>query len=230
MVTSWVIGSAIRELRERASMTQAELACRVGVSDKAVSKWETGRGYPDITLIESLARELGVSTAELLAGAAVNNTNVSANMLRSALYVCPVCGNVVVATGDAHVSCHGITLPSLAAEPAEQDHALEISIVEDELYVRCNHPMSKAHHLTFLAAASPDRVQIVRLYPEGPAEARFMRAGVLDVYAYCNRDGLFAARVSARVGRNQQSSKHWIRSIGQNAVESAQNMHSSRQH
>lgn len=191
----WVTGRIIRELRERIGITQAVLADRIGVSDKAVSKWETGRGYPDITLVEPLASVLGVSTAELLSGCAVTNTNVSANMLRSRLYVCPVCGNVICAIGEAHVSCHGIALPPLDAEPADERHELSMEMVENELYVHCGHPMDKAHHLTLLAAVSPDRVQLVRLYPEGPAEARFRRAGVRDVYVYCNRDGLFGAQV-----------------------------------
>lgn len=193
MQHSWVIGRVIRDLRERAGMTQAELAGRLGVSDKAVSKWETGRGYPDISLVESLAAELGVSAAELLAGCAVTNTNTAANMLRSQLYACPVCGNVLVATGACHVSCHGVTLPPLEAEPAEGEHALELSMVEDELYVRSSHPMDKTHYASFLVAIGPDRVQLVRLYPEGSCEARFRRAGVRDVYLFCRRDGLFHA-------------------------------------
>lgn len=193
----WVIGSTIRELRERAAITQADLAKRLGVSDKAVSKWETGRGYPDITLLEPIAHALGISAAELLAGNAVTNTNVSANMLRSQLYVCPICGNVVFSVGNAHVSCHGITLPPLEAEPIDDEHRLAMSMVEGELYVQSEHAMRKAHHLTFLAAVSPDRVQLHRLYPEGAAEARFNRAGVRYVYFHCNRDGLYRASVKS---------------------------------
>lgn len=192
----WVIGSTIRDLRERMGMTQLQLAKKVAVSDKAVSKWETGRGYPDITLVEPLACALGVSTAELLSGSAVKNTNTCANMLRSHIYVCPVCGNAIVATGEAHVSCHGIALPPLEAEPMEEPHTAEASMIEGELYVRSEHPMEKRHHLSFMAAVSPDRVQLVRLYPEGAAEARFKRAGVRHVYLYCNRDGLFRMDVS----------------------------------
>ena len=201
----WVIGATIKQLRERRGLTQAELAAQLSVSDKAVSKWETGRGYPDITLVEPLAGVLGVSPAELLCGCAVTNTNVSANMLRSKLYVCPVCNNVLVSSGEAHVSCHGIALPALEAEPAEGTHALSVSMAEDELFVSCAHPMDKAHHLTFLVAVGPDRVQLVRLYPEGAAEARFRRAGVRDVYAFCNRDGLFRKNVPKIVSRRSQS-------------------------
>lgn len=205
----WVMGTTVKELRERRRMTQAELAQKLGVSDKAVSKWETGRGYPDITLLEPIARELGVSVAELLAGSAITNANVSANMLRSKFYSCPVCGNVVFAVGNTHVSCHGITLPPLEDEPANDSHELEVSMVEGELYVRSAHPMEKAHHLTFLAAISLDRVQLVHLYPEGPAEARFTRAGVRDVCLFCNRDGLFRINVAKALGPNRAKSPHF---------------------
>ena len=191
----YVTGAMIRRLREGRGMTQGELARIVDVGDKAVSRWECGRGYPDITLLEPLASALGVSVAELLAGADVSNANRSANVLRSKLYVCPMCGNVLFAMGEAVVSCCGIALPSLEAEPAEGEHAIDVELVEDELYVSLAHPMSKDHHVSFIAAASPDRVQIVKLYPEGDAAARFRRFGVRDVFAYCNRHGLFCMKV-----------------------------------
>ncbi len=191
----YLTGATIRDLRERHGMTQAQLAQQLSVSDKAVSKWETGAGYPDITLIEPIAHALHTSAAELLSGAAVHNDNVSANMLRSHFYVCPVCGNTVHAMGEAHLSCHGITLPPQSAEPVEAGHELHASCTGDELYVWSDHAMDKRHYLMFLAAVSPACVQIVRLYPEGPAAAHFRRSGVRDLYLYCNRDGLFATRL-----------------------------------
>lgn len=194
-MNSYVTGAMIRRLREEQGMTQADLAERIGVSDKAVSRWECGRGYPDITLLEPIAIALGVSVAELLAGSSVKNANRSSNMLRSKLYVCPICGNVLHAMGEAMVSCCGIALPPLESETAGDDHTIMVEFVEDELYVSVAHPMSKTHYLSFLAAVSPDRMQLVKLYPEGDAAARFRRAGVRDVYAYCNHHGLFSVRV-----------------------------------
>ena len=188
----YLTGATIKELREKQGLTQAQLAERLAVSDKTVSKWETGAGYPDITLLEPIAGALRVSVAELLAGAAVTNANVSANMLKSLFYVCPVCGNSIHAMGEAHVSCHGISLPPLSPEPVDDMHAMRATSVDDEIFVQVDHAMSKLHHIVFLAAVSPDRVQLVRLYPEGPAEAYFKRAGVSEIYAYCNRDGLFS--------------------------------------
>lgn len=191
----YITGATIKSLREKCGMTQSQLAECLCVSAKAVSKWETGAGYPDITLLEPLAAALRTSVAELLSGDAVQNANVSANMLRSRFYVCPVCGNSFHAMGEAHISCHGITLPPLGAEKPDDVHMLRASCTGDELFVEVDHAMDKLHHIVFLAAVSPDCVQIVRLYPEGSAEAHFMRSGVRDLYLYCNRDGLFSVRL-----------------------------------
>ena len=124
----------------------------------------------------------------------MSNANRSANVLRSKFYVCPMCGNALTAMGEAVVSCCGIALPPLEAEQAEGEHAIGIEFVEDELYVSLSHPMSKGHHMSFIAAVSPDRVQVVKLYPEGDAAARFKKTGVRDVLVYCNRHGLFRAK------------------------------------
>lgn len=88
----YVTGAVIKALREKRRMTQAELAEELCVSDKTVSKWETGRGFPDVSLLEPLGKALHISVAELLCGQAVVNTNRASNMLKSRFYVCPVCG------------------------------------------------------------------------------------------------------------------------------------------
>ncbi len=187
----YITGTAIRQLREQKKMTQSELATELGVSDKTVSKWETGKGYPDITLLEPIARALGVSIAELLSGNTVQNANVSANMMRSKFYVCPVCGNVIHSMGEAVICCHGIQLMPEEPEEADAGHELSIERIEDEYYVRINHEMSKSHYISFIAATSADTCELVKLYPEGPAEARFKIRGVKKLFYYCNRDGLY---------------------------------------
>lgn len=191
----YVTGTAIKALREKLGMTQAELAGRICVSDKAVSKWETGRGLPDITLIEPLARALRVSVPELLSGRAIVNANRASNLLRSQLYVCPVCGNVICAKGEAMISCCGVALPALEAEEADAAHAVRVEKIEDEYYVSAGHSMEKGHCLTFFAYVTGDRFEMKALYPEGPAEARFFRRGAGWLYWYCNRHGLFRQRI-----------------------------------
>ena len=61
-------GAFVAQLRKEQELTQKELADRLNVTDKAVSKWETGKGFPDLKLLEPLARELGVSLVELMQG------------------------------------------------------------------------------------------------------------------------------------------------------------------
>ena len=187
----YVTGAVIRRLRERKKMTQDELAERICVSGKAVSKWETGQGFPDISLLEPLAQALDISVIELLSGEDIRNTNRSCNIARGQFYVCPVCGNVIRSTGEAVISCCGITLPPLEAEEADGEHMIRVEIIEDEYYVTVAHPMTKEHYLSFLAAVSDAGVQFVKLYPEGTAEARFRINGIKYFYVFCNRHGLF---------------------------------------
>ena len=192
---NYVTGTVIRTLREKRRMTQAELAGLLNVSDKAVSKWETGRGLPDISLLAPLANALRISVPELLSGAPVENRNRASNLLRSSLYVCPVCGNVIHAKGDAVVCCCGVTLPALEAEEPDAAHAARVDIVEDEYYVTIPHEMTKTHYISFLAYVTADRFEMKALYPEGAAEARFFMRGAGWLYYYCNRDGLFRQRL-----------------------------------
>ena len=191
-MNQYVTGATIRALREQKGLTQAQLAERLFVSDKTVSKWENGKGYPDISLLEPLAAVFGVSVAELLSGSPVCNANVSANMLRSVFYMCPVCGNVIHCTGEAAVNCHGVQLLPMEAEAPDARHDIRIEIIEDEYFVHIDHPMEKSHYITFIAALSGDRLQLARLYPEGAAQARFKINGVRKILFCCNRDGLFA--------------------------------------
>lgn len=194
-MNQYVTGAMIKRLRERKGMTQQELAEALRVSDKAVSRWETGRGYPDISLIEPLSAALGVSVIELFSGENVTNANRSSNLLRTKLYVCPICGNVIQSVGEAVVSCCGIVLPPLEAEPEDDGHRLHIERVEDECYVTVAHEMSRRHHISFLAAVQDDGFELRKLYPEGNAEARFPIGRVKVLYAYCNRHGLFKAKL-----------------------------------
>ena len=194
-MNNYITGTAIRRLRETKGLTQAQLADQVGVSAKAVSKWETAKGLPDISLIEPLSRALGVSVLELMSGETVLNRNVSCNLLRSHIYVCPVCGNILHAAGEAVISCCGITLPPLEAEDMDDAHQISIGFIEDERFVTVRHPMTKQHYISFLAQVTADRFDLVKLYPEGGAEARFPIRGTGFLYLCCNRHGLMRKRL-----------------------------------
>ena len=194
-MNTYVTGGAIKSLRESRNLTQAELAEQLGVSSKTVSKWETAKGLPDITLLQPLAAALGVSVIELMNGQPIANHNVSGNMLRSKFYVCPICGNILHTTGTALISCCGITLPPLEAEDADDDHAVTAERVEDEYFVTVDHPMTKSHFISFIAHVNSDRLQMVKLYPEGNAETRLQLRGRGYLYYYCNRHGLFRKKM-----------------------------------
>ena len=193
-MNTYVTGVAIRQLREGRNMTQSELAEKIGVSSKTISKWETAKGLPDISLLQPLAQALGVSVIELMSGEPVVNRNVSGNMLRSKFYVCPICGNGIHAMGSALVSCCGITLPPLEAEEPDEDHGVSIEAVEDEHFITIHHPMTKEHFISFVAYVTSDRIQMVKLYPEGNAQTRLQLRGMGYLYYYCNRHGLFRIR------------------------------------
>ena len=187
-------GATIKALREKLGMTQTELADKLCVSDKAVSKWENGRGFPDVSLLEPISKALHISVPELLCGQTITNSNRGSNMLKSLFYVCPVCGNVIFARGDALISCCGIQLPALEADEPDEVHTLRTERIEDEIYVSVSHPMSKEHYLSFIAYMTPDGCEIRALYPEGNAEARFFYRGAGRLYTYCNQHGLYMYR------------------------------------
>jgi len=192
---NYVTGTTIKELREKQNLTQKQLADKLAVSDKTISKWETGKGLPDIGIITELALALGISLAELLAGEYAVNRNRAANMARLSFYVCPLCGNVIQAVGNGSYSCCGILLPELETEDADAMHTIRVGTVDHEYYVSLGHEMTKDHYISFFAYVTADGVQLIKLYPEQNAEARFTRRGHGYVYAYCNRHGLYKVRI-----------------------------------
>ena len=192
---TYVTGATIKQLREARNLTQSELAQNIGVSSKTISKWETAKGLPDISLLQPLAQALGISVIELMNGQHIINKNISANMLRCKIYVCPVCGNIIHCTGSTVLSCCGIILPPLEAEDADEDHSITIEKVEDEHFLTIHHPMTKAHFISFAAFVTSDRIQMVKFYPEGNAQTRLQLRGMGFLYYYCNRHGLFRKKI-----------------------------------
>lgn len=192
---TYITARTIKKLREEKGITQTVLAEKIGVSSKAISKWETSKGLPDISLLEPLSYALGVSVMELMSGDTVINKNQSSNMLFSKFYVCPVCGNVIHASGAAVISCCGIALPSLEAEDIDEEHTVSIMPVEDEKFITVKHPMSKSHFISFIAYVTSDKIHFIKLYPEGNAETRIQFRGRGYLYIYCNKHGLMKKKV-----------------------------------
>ena len=197
-MATYLTADTIKGLREQRGLTQRALAEAVGVTDKAVSKWESGRGLPDISLVEPLSAALGVSVAELLTGDVRQNANRAGNLMRCKFYVCPICGNVIHALGEGSFSCCGVQLVPCEAEDADGDHAIAVERIEDEWYVTLDHPMQKDHYISFIAYVTMDGVMRKKLYPEQEAAARFRMGASGIIYAYCNRHGLMRVRTPKR--------------------------------
>lgn len=194
-MNQYITGAMIRRLREEQGMTQLQLAEKLNVSDKSISKWENAHGYPDISLIEPLAAALGVSVIELLSGENVVNTNRQFNMLRGKFYVCPICGNVIFSMGESVVSCHGIRLYALEAEEPDEMHTAITEKVEDEYYITFPHEMSKGHYISFAAVVRDSGCEMVKLYPEGDAAVRFKISRARYLYYCCNRHGFYKVKL-----------------------------------
>ena len=86
-----------------------------------------------------------------------------------------------------------------AAEETDENHKIFIERVEDEYYVQIEHDMTKKHYISVVAALSADKIQMVKLYPEGNSEARFKMNGVKQIFFYCNRDGLFCININKAI-------------------------------
>ena len=186
----YVTGKTIRELREKRKLTQKELAEKINVSDKTVSKWETEKGLPDVAIIEELAGALGTSIAELLTGDLRENENAAGNMKKMHFYVCPVCGNVITAVGQGAFSCCGIMLYEAEPEKCDDSHRIQIETIDNEYHVVVDHPMDKKHYISFIAYVTSDGCQVKKLYPEQDISVRFRKNGHGIIYAYCNIHGM----------------------------------------
>ena len=105
-MNQYVTGTVIKELREKCKLTQAELATKLNVSDKTISKWETAKGYPDISLLEPIAKIFGISITELISGNA--EARIKINGVKKILFYCNRDGlfsiDVIKGIDDKHTS------------------------------------------------------------------------------------------------------------------------------
>lgn len=192
---SYVTGDTIKTLREKRKLTQREFAEMINVSDKTISKWETGKGLPDIGILDELAKALGVSIAELLTGDLRINENQSGNMKKVHFYVCPICGNIITAVGQGSFSCCGITLPNQEAELMDDNHLICVETVDHEYSVSIQHLMNKEHYISFIAYVTSSSIEIAKLYPEQDISIRFRKKGHGFLFAYCNKHGMFRKQI-----------------------------------
>lgn len=185
------IGEVILRLRKERGMTQKQLAQQLHITDKAVSKWERGLGCPDVSLLAKLSQVLGADLTALLSGTLPNDETAGGNMKKATYYVCPVCGGITMTTGQAELSCCGRKLAALAPQKAAENEKLHLEKVEDEWFITTSHPMTKDHHIAFVAFAAGDRVQLIRQYPEWDLQLRIPARGHGTLLWYCTEHGLF---------------------------------------
>lgn len=185
------VGNIIRELRTERGMTQKQLADKMNISDKTVSKWERGLGCPDVSLLSELSDLLEVDIGKLLSGNLSPNDFVGGNMKKTKYYVCPICQNISLCTGEAEVSCCGRKIDQQKMQKAEENEMLSVEVIEDDWYITVAHPMNKEHYISFVAFATGDRVQIIKQYPEWDMQLRIPKRGHGMLIWYCTRHGLF---------------------------------------
>ena len=185
------VGHLILRLRREKGYTQKDLADKMNISDRTISKWERGQGCPDISLLPELSSLLGVNIEHILEGELASNDFVGGNMKRSNYFVCPSCGNITLSTGNAAVSCCGRKLEALVPKKATDEEKLEVTQVEEDWFISSNHPMTKEHYISFIAFATGDQVQVIKQYPEWGLQTRIPKRKHGTLLWYCTQHGLF---------------------------------------
>ena len=184
-------GTFISELSKERGWTQLELAQKLNVTDKAVSKWERGAGCPDVSLLPELCRFLGVNLEDMLSGELDKNDIVGGNMKKTVFYVCPECGNIISATAEANISCCGKKTRMLEPKKAEDEEKLKVELIDNEYYISSDHEMTKQHYITFAALLTGDSLIMKKQYPEWDLQVRIPRTAHGKLVWYCNQHGLF---------------------------------------
>lgn len=185
------IGKLIQSLRKEQQLTQQQLADRMNISDKAISKWERGLGCPDVSLLPELSGIFGVNLEELLSGELNANDLVGGNMKKLQFYVCPNCGNLLTATAAAAVSCCGKTLKPLVPQKAEETEKLSVEVIENDYFITTDHEMTKEHYIAFVALLTGDSIMLRKQYPEWNMQTNIPCFAHGMLVWYCTRHGLF---------------------------------------
>lgn len=185
------IGNLICKLRKENGMTQLQLAEKMNISDKTVSKWERGLGCPDVSLLSDLSRIFGVDVERLLSGE-LNANNVQAdNMKKIKFYICPDCGNMITAMTDTAISCCGKKLNAVQPQKAIDGERLSVEIIENDYFISSEHEMVKEHYISFVALLTGDCIVLKKQYPEWGLQVRIPAFAHGKLIWYCNKHGLF---------------------------------------
>ena len=185
------IGELICRLRKEQGMTQLQLAEKLCVSDKAVSKWERGLGCPDVSLLTDLSDIFNIDLEQLLLGELNTNHGNSGNMKRAGFYICPICRNIITSMSDAVVSCCGKKPNKTTPVKASDDEKLSVEIVESDYFISSSHEMSREHYISFVALVTGNSIMMFRQYPEWKLQARIPMYSHGRLIWHCTKHGLF---------------------------------------
>lgn len=188
-------GKLIVDIRKEKGLTQRNIADRLGISPKTVSKWERGQGFPDVSLISDLCRIFQIDVTTFLDGKLPDAKKESGNLKNTKFFVCKKCGNVITSIGDADINCCGRKLTVQIPAKPDSEHTPDIGIIEDEFYITFSHPMTKQHYISFVSYVKYDRVLTLRLYPEQGGEVRLPRIYGGKMYYCCSQHGLFEMKI-----------------------------------
>ncbi|MGN0526727.1 MAG: helix-turn-helix domain-containing protein [Acutalibacteraceae bacterium] len=185
------IGNLIFKLRKEQNLTQLQLAEKMNISDKTVSKWERGLGCPDVSLLTDLSDIFGVDLEKLLSGEIKENNVLSGNMKNLKFYVCPVCNNLITAVAETDISCCGKKLKPIEPVKADDKHTVYVEIIENEYFISSNHEMTKEHYIPFVSLLTTDTITVRKTYPEWNLQMRIPKFSHGKLIWYCNKHGLF---------------------------------------
>ena len=185
------VGSLIRKLRKEHGLTQLQLAEKLHISDKTVSKWERGMGCPEVSLIAELSKVFEVDLQGLLSGELRRNSILSGNLKRMKFYVCPDCGNLVTAFTNTSVFCCGRKQKEMIPVKASEPERLNVEIIDNEYFITADHEMTKEHYISFVALITSDAVMLKKQYPQWDLQARIPFFAHGRLLWYCTRHGLF---------------------------------------
>ena len=194
-------GALIRQLRTVHGLTQRQLAEQLHVSDKAVSKWETGGGCPDISLLRRLAELLDTEVHVLLSGEIHPNEKEKGNMNKLKFYVCAGCGNILTATSEAEITCCGRRLTALQPREAEPQERLCVEEADGDWFITSGHPMTKAHHISFVAYQNDSTLMLFKQYPEWDLQVTMPRFRAGRLLWYCAGCGLCTQRMEPQTAQ-----------------------------
>lgn len=183
-------GKLIQRMRKDQGMTQKQLADRMNLSDKTISKWERGCGLPEVSLLLELSDILQIDVEKLLNGNVTTNCLEGGDMKKAKYYVCGTCGSITVSTGNAEILCCSRKLKALIPQKATEEQRLSVEEIENDWFITSDHSMEKDNYITFVAFATGDKIQLIKQYPEWDFSLRIQKRGHGMLLWFAANEGL----------------------------------------